>query len=129
MQKPSRKLLKLSSVDIAWLAGLFEGEGSFSLHTRRTHKYPGAKISMTDRDVIQRVADLLGRNILGPYAGHPGFHGVVSPSKTYKDLYQVTVYGPTVVGFMMTVYSFMGERRKARIREILKVWRGASSGG
>lgn len=53
-------LIQLTSLEIAWLAGLLEGEGSFGLDARSKQRYENSKappmpyihISMTDRDVL-----------------------------------------------------------------------------
>jgi hypothetical protein len=44
----------MTPTQIAWAAGLFEGEGSFFMDG----KQPVMEIGMTDLDVIQRFADL-----------------------------------------------------------------------
>jgi hypothetical protein len=65
--KSSKELIEsISDVEIAWMAGLLEGEGSFGLDKRSKQRYekstspPGAyvKISMTDEDVIEKMAKL-----------------------------------------------------------------------
>ena len=63
------KDLKVNEINIAWLAGLLEGEGSFQLDNRSAKRYqkstvllsPILKISMTDKDVIKKVANMLGK--------------------------------------------------------------------
>jgi hypothetical protein len=40
--------------DIAWAAGLFEGEGCLSFSTVRGERYPQAMLKTTDRDVLAR---------------------------------------------------------------------------
>jgi hypothetical protein len=54
----------LSKVDIAWLAGLLEGEGSFMRGKRKDA--PGISLAMTDRDVVERAAKLLRTKCMGP---------------------------------------------------------------
>lgn len=50
----------MSQEDIAWLAGLVEGEGSFFIHQARgDYYYPTFKIMMTDEDVIMEVQRVL----------------------------------------------------------------------
>jgi len=44
---------------IAWTAGLLEGEGSFGMSGRSI----AIGINMTDRDVIDRIAGVLGGHI------------------------------------------------------------------
>ena len=63
------KDLMLSETDVAWLAGLLEGEGTFLLDNRSATRYeestvppsPVLRISMTDQDIIDRVAKMLDK--------------------------------------------------------------------
>ncbi len=60
----------IRNVDIAWLAGLVEGEGSFHMSTRSI----AIILTMTDRDVVERAATLLnGRvyKLAQPHVGRP----------------------------------------------------------
>lgn len=46
-----------------WLAGLLEGEGCFSVRQDGQRRSPKVLINMTDKDVIERVAALVGSGI------------------------------------------------------------------
>lgn len=69
-----KQILNLSETEIAWLAGLFEGEAYFSLDERSKTRYinstappaPFIKIAMVDEDIISRVAKLLNKNYYTP---------------------------------------------------------------
>lgn len=65
---------------------------------------------MTDKDVIEHAAKIMGCNIQGPYS---------RKGTTYKPVYVATLYGRYAVGWMMTLYQLMGERRKGTIHKIL----------
>lgn len=99
------------ATDIAWAAGLFEGEGSISLRRLRDGSAAQATVSidMTDPDVIIQLAARLGIGRLhGPYKG------------TNKPRYRWTVSRlADVETFCTWVYPFLGERRQARIRQVL----------
>lgn len=59
----------LTAEDIAWLAGLFEGEGWLTIQhpTEKKFQIPTG-ITMTDEDVIKHVHDLVGvGKLYGPY--------------------------------------------------------------
>lgn len=59
---------QFSREDLAWAAGLFEGEGSFS--TRRKSRDRGllARMQMTDEDVVRRFHSIIRvGNVTGPY--------------------------------------------------------------
>jgi len=45
--------------EIAWLAGVLEGEACFDLN-RGDPRYPRMRIEMTDRDVLVRIKQILG---------------------------------------------------------------------
>lgn len=96
--------------DIAWLAGILEGEGHFGYmaYTARVDLW------MSDRDVIERAATLLGkkvarRNTMG--------------RKQWKPLYGFTVCGALAIGLMFTIYTLLGSRRRQQIAGALAKWR------
>ena len=111
--------LNLSEVDIAWLAGLFEGEAYFSLDKRPSKRYknstappaPFIKISMVDEDVIARVADLLNKNYFSPS------RLTVKNKKVY-----VCHIGDrqTLVYLFPKILPYMGKRRKEIIKTCIK---------
>ena len=100
--------------DLAWLAGLLEGEGSFML----CKGSPEIGMQTTDRDVADRAAALFGKTITGAgYQPKGGAH--------YKRVWGVRVHGAKAIGWMFTLYPFMGERRQAKIREVVAGWRAS----
>lgn len=107
-------------VDVAWLAGLLEGEGTFTVNQGGgSLTLPRIDMLSTDRDIVQRAASLLHTKANGPYAARP--FGAI---RATKPRYQLRLTKSSeAAGWMMTVYSFMGDRRKAKIREILHDWR------
>ena len=99
--------------DIAWLAGFLEGEGSFTAHAKR---FPRITFKLVDLDVAERAAMLLGGNVRGPYRGKYF-------KEHYQSIYSVSVNGSAAIGWMLTIYSLMGARRKKRIYNLLKYWK------
>ena len=93
--------------DIAWMAGLLEGEGHFSM------SQISVRIQMTDLDVIERFAGLMGITHISAYT--PRHDG-------YKTQYSVVVCGKKAAGLMMTILPLMGARRSERIRRCLLDW-------
>jgi hypothetical protein len=53
-----------SAVEIAWLAGLLEGEGSFMPGPPSNPRMPIVCLAMNDADVMARVGRLLGRKVV-----------------------------------------------------------------
>ena len=112
----------MTEVEIAWLAGLLEGEGSF-VSKRQVKKNKGGseyvyvmptiKVGSTDLDVIQRVQEMWG-------AKHLQFHRRRQPH--WKDQWIVTRSGEPAVKTMRQILPHMGERRSAKIRELIEAW-------
>ncbi len=102
--------------EIAWLAGLLEGEGSFHIKDGCAH----LQMQSTDKDVIRRATEVLSTK----------FHD--SPCKprgkdTYKPVWRLAVHGTRAISWMMTLYSLMGERRQTKIREVLDQWKASKA--
>lgn len=112
----------IETKDIYWLAGLLEGEGCFKERMAGEKKRRTSLViivAMSDRDVIQRVRDVTGAT--GKISVQHN-EGSSRPGST-RSLYRLVIAGRRAVGFMMTVYPLMGQRRQLRIREILQEWR------
>ena len=103
----------MTIAEIAWAAGLVEGEGWFRSHSG--HNFI-LGISMTDLDVMERFARLVGGKITEK----------VLPAHTVairKRQWKVILCGQQAIGWMFTLYPFLGARRRARIREIVAEWK------
>lgn len=104
----------LSDVQVAWLAGLFEGEGCVS---RKGKTRIGLHVQMTDHDIIQRLREITG-------VGH-----VFGPLKTQKAHYKPTWVWAVQVDsrarqIAALLYPQLGIRRRAKIDSL-----GAGPGG
>jgi len=72
--------------EFAWAAGLFDGEGHACMTGGKSSKYryPQLRINQASEDgppeVLARMADLFGGNVVGPYAtaGKPAYVWAVS---------------------------------------------------
>lgn len=108
----------LSDLDLAWLAGLIEGEGTFDSPRRvggRGGSYRGCVITvgMTDEDVVARFARLVGAK---SYHSRPGRDGRLA-------LYSCTISEPYAIVLMLRLYPLMGLRRQQRIAECIQTTR------
>jgi hypothetical protein len=105
--------------DIAWAAGLFEGEGCFYLGRtmsnggRYENLYAKATVTSTDEDVIRKFHSFLGfGQVTGPTPDHRGKNRKVRWTwetgkwKYFQEV--VTMFWP-----------FLSERRKDKAAEIL----------
>lgn len=101
-------MIKLT--ELYWLAGIFEGEGYFGLEKGRRLN---TAVMMTDKDVVDRVHDILGFGIRGERSLPSG-----------KTAYRWSSNAqPYVAGLMMTLFPLMGERRQEKIIRCLAVWK------
>lgn len=94
-------------LDLVWLAGLLEGEGSFDAHRG---KYPRIRLAMTDRDVVGRAASLMDAGIrlsLHPAPASATWHTEIS--------------GERAAEIMRDILPYMGTRRSGRIADVLGV--------
>ncbi len=104
------------SEQIAWAAGLFEGEGCWNAYQRREKNgkmQVQARLAMTDEDVVDRFAAVVGfgtvrRNVIR----RPG-----STDKPLTEWY--TQRRDTVRALIVMFLPYMGERRSARALAIL----------
>lgn len=102
--------MDISDVKAAWLAGLFEGEGCFSIA-----KNGGTRVTigMTDRDVVERINALI-----------PSVIQTVdkAPSRPlhWSPLYVWRISDPVKVReFIVLIRPWLGVRRTARADEVI----------
>lgn len=120
----------MSELQYAWAAGVLEGEGCFSIFQRKTakwdHKSLAIHCEMTDEDVIRKlhsVFDVGTVNIRENTKGRTDFR---PRKKTWIWSVQNHVGIEKVCQYVLP---YMGERRSAKIKELLEyVERKASLG-
>lgn len=102
-------LLRMRRVDLAWLAGLWEGEGTFMPGPpSRSHK-PVIRLHMTDRDVVEHAANLMVASITTIKRRY--FH--------YKTSYLISLRSARAVAWMTKLRPWMGKRRQKQIDRAL----------
>ena len=92
--------------EIHWVAGVFEGEGSFSAST--------VEIPQRDLEVLERVRSLMGGTIR-PYQAK-AINGPTPMFKWYAS-------GPRSRGIARTLYHLLSARRQAQARRYLRISR------
>lgn len=118
-------MLNLTETDIAWIAGLLEGEGYFGIDNRSKDRYetskippaPFIKVSMVDEDIIQRLSKLLDKSHFSPSR----------KTVTGKQVYTLHIGEKEKVLFILQkILPYMGVRRGERITECisyLQTWK------
>jgi hypothetical protein len=104
--------------NLAWAAGLFEGEGwlSSSIDTRRAgeaRKY-SAGLTTTDHDIAVRFGAIVGWKVYGPYERKLRPH--------HKTTWRVESCSlPVITETMRRLWPFLGQRRASKVAEVLGV--------
>ena len=104
-----------SPLDIAWLAGLLEGEGNISINGRSLT----VRLKMTDQDVVTRAAAILGGRV---YSDPKIRRWQKKPTWTTQ------VKGTLAAGWAMTLYPWFGQRRREQVRQAIAHWRTQGHG-
>jgi hypothetical protein len=96
-----------------WLAGLLEGEGTFSAK-RRVGSWVTISVEMCDRPTVARAAGMLGAPRIWRDSG-----GV---DRGWSPTYIAKISGNRARPWMMTLRPFMGRRRRAAIDRAVASW-------
>ena len=97
-----------------WLAGLLEGEGSFMKGTPSKPQIPRIHLKMTDRDIIERAANILKVTYYGPYQTKPK-----NSESVYRPHYIVWGLGKRAIELMKQLRPLMGQRRQGQIGDVI----------
>ena len=100
--------------EIVWVAGLLEGEGHFA----PSRGCPRIKLVMTDRDIVERAACVLGAT-----ASIKQYKPTSPSGGETKLAYRLTIDGRRAAAWMMMLWPFLGVRRRERITAVLGDWR------
>lgn len=99
---------KINDIELGWLAGLWEGEGTFGYNgsTQR------ASLEMCDRDIVEKQKALIERTF-----NIKSIKLIVkNPKKlTHHDTYRIDLAGPSARALMRLVVPLMGSRRREQI--------------
>lgn len=105
----------MNELDLVWLAGLLEGEGTF-LKGPPSHPHsPVIAVVMTDKDIIERVASLFGTKFLAERKRR----------EHWKDPFSARLRGRRAALLMQKLYPYMGQRRKQQITDALACIEGS----
>jgi len=94
---------------LSWLAGLFEGEASFSYGVATEPNSPRIFINMTDEDVIAQVAALFNHS----------YTPVIPKNEHWNITYRFTLRGIRAAQLLQQIYPIMGLRRQQQIDRAL----------
>lgn len=101
-----------TSLDIAWAAGLIEGEGSMAPAGGSSRVY----LHQTDRWILDRFLALFGGTV---EVTRPA--GRSKDGFQRQDLHAWWITGARARGFLMTIYKFLSPKRKMQARRALRL--------
>lgn len=110
----------MSPEEVAWVAGLLEGEGCFFITWSQTRvgEYPRMQLRccMTDEDIVRKLYSMVGGKVSGPIQKKK-----VSADGQLPKLQWLWVMGRRngAEDLMKRIRPYMGTRRGAKIDEIL----------
>jgi len=102
-------------MELHWLAGLLEGEGSFLHGPPSKPNCPRITVQMTDLDVIQRCSTLMGV----PYKNARND----KRNPKWKRAWALQLGNYRAVALMQRLHPLMGARRQAQIDRALVDYR------
>ena len=97
-------------LQLCWLAGLLEGEGSFLAGPPSMPNSPAIVLAMTDDDIVDRVATIFGNAVFRTDRGH---------ERGWKPAFITRIRGGRAAQWMTDLRPLMGERRQAQIDRAL----------
>lgn len=105
--------LEFKPNNVAWAAGLFEGEGCWGtrMGSRRRYWYPYSVLKMTDQDVVERFKKIVGVGSI--YA-----LGIPKGGKKPQWKWRIGSF-EHVQHIAALFWPWLGIRRKTKVKEIL----------
>lgn len=97
--------------DRQWVAGLLEGEGSFQAGPPSAPNLPILSCSMTDKDVLERLAKCLGGIAICRVSRQQPHH---------RPAFVLQLRGSRAIEAMKILRPLMGERRKLQIDKAIQ---------
>lgn len=91
--------------DIAWAAGLYEGEGTCHRHSGRKGGGLSLNVPQTDDWFVQRLRNLFGGTVVN-------YRVKRKNERWHGEYWRWVLNGPRAVGFMLTIFSFLSPWRK-----------------
>lgn len=99
----------MNDIELSWVAGLLEGEGSFLWRVSNSAK---VSCQMTDQDVILRLHSLIGGKV----------YQATKQKSHHKTAWVCVVSGLDAVELMEQVFPLMGFRRSEQIKNVLTLF-------
>jgi hypothetical protein len=96
---------KLTEIECAYIAGLIDGEGSLFIAKHAGGLHPAISISMTSRDVLAWLGDLLGAALCQVERKNDG----------WRDQFSVRIHGQKAVNLATRMVPYLRVKREQAI--------------
>lgn len=119
-----------TDTELAWLCGIWEGEGSWVYKKGRTRTFPNGKtytekshlrmcMCMTDQDIMERVGAIMdGRSIT--YSDGGPKHKAAGQ----KPIYHINIQGEAATRWTELMKPYLGNRRREKYDLIMEKLNG-----
>ena len=106
----------MTESDIAWAAGVFEGEGSVGVSGKSKAPVTYMSMGMSEQDVLDRFTSIVGTGkVYGPYKGQ----GSKTPAH-YKPMFHWKIRQITEIQRILRLfYPYLGERRRSEAAGVI----------
>jgi hypothetical protein len=99
-----------TDAEIAWAAGLFEGEGSCSIQWVKGRAYASMSMMLTDDDVLYRFRDLIGGRV----------SMAMERGGNTKPIWSWRLYGRNKIEPIAKLFwPWLGDRRREQVTNVL----------
>ncbi|MGB9113100.1 MAG: hypothetical protein WCF24_10285 [Acidimicrobiales bacterium] len=95
----------------AWAAAIFEGFGTVT--TLNAGQDLRLALHLTDRDLAERYAAIVGVRVLGPYTGSPTTSGAIR-----RPSYRCNLNGRRAVAAAAVMWAWLSSSTRGRLREL-----------
>lgn len=108
-----RALNRPSMLDIAWAAGIYEGEGYVNGPPRSRYLTTEViQLVQKDRWILDKLAALFG--------GQVSLRKYKKPEQVKYNVFVWILTGCRARGFLMTIFTFLSPRRRTQVRGVLE---------
>ena len=115
--------------DIAWATGVFEGEGCISMSQSGSRPKVRLTLGMCDLDIVARVQSVFGgAGSLREHHGTEHDAGVAAGTRKRQWKWDVCAF-EHVQAILAMMWPYLGARRRAKARELLKIQVARIQGG
>ena len=108
-----------SETELAWLVGIWEGEGSWTYNkgrpSRREKPYLRMQMCMTDGDIMERVCTIMDGRKTSKYDGGPAHKALGR-----KPVYHIHIQGKAAKRWTELMKPYLGKRRLEKYNLIME---------